>query len=71
MQSSVVLQHDFRDFTKGPTFIHLLVSEYILDTRICQTLCKALGIHSKQMDENPYLRVARILMVKRGFKINN
>lgn len=53
------------------SFIHLLVSEYILDTRICQTLCKALGIHSKQMDENPYLRVARILMVKRGFKINN
>ena len=50
------------------SFIHLLVSEYILDTRICQTLCKALGILSKQMDENPYLRVAHILMGEEGFQ---
>lgn len=42
--------------------IHLLVSEYILDTCICQTLCKALGKHSKQMDKNLHLCVAHILM---------
>ena len=50
------------------SFIHLLVSEYILDTLICQTLCKAPGIHSKQMDKNPYLCVAHILMDEERFQ---
>lgn len=43
------------------SFIHLLASEYILNNCICQTLCKALRIHSEQMDKHPYLHVAHIL----------